>query len=717
MQMRDAYSNRGTVILPLLGICLLLAWGMCFAIEYVESSTGLQSPEWEGGDSELEFGDMNGDGHLDIVSIGDHGSPYINTQEHGIMVYFGDGTGWWSVHQEGNFGYGGCAVGDVNNDGFMDLGYGMHHNYSGDDFGDQLIEVALGDGTGMSWTPWDDGLATNGEDYGMFSTDFGDVDNDGDLDLVSNSFGCCAGVHVYLNQGDGTWIQSFGFINGNSGDQAVFADINNDGNLDFAVAQEYGTVYFGDGTGGFTLGDANLPPISPYDWRDGIDLNDIDRDGGADLTYINTDGGIDVWRYNTSTSLWEDLSGTLPSVGNYYAAQLHDMNNDGWVDMLAFSQAVVITWFGSSTNPGDWTWATYTSTGPSPGYMSAFRVGGDADHNGYADYAVLVEEGAYPNEQNHLRFFRETSVPTELAIFPHYPRGNEVLIGGSMRFIDWTSAVPGGEQSQVDLHLSTTGENGPWIPIAYDLPNNGRYQWLVPEAFSSVNCYIRYRVRTAGDTAMAITYNPFELVGSGGAPMLLVEPTLLDFDTVYIDSTAVLEFLIANVGTDTLHVAPFAATLEVFSLNAGALPLELQPGGEVSVEVTFQPEEAIGYRDSVVISSDGGDEMVHLRGVGELYSVVEDGFEVVPEQFGLGNPYPNPFNAVVTIPLAVRAPGHVTLSVVNVMGQRVAMLSDRHFDTGDYRLTWDAEHAASGVYFAVLEIEGRTWIKKMVFMK
>ena len=35
--------------------------GVAIAIEYVESSTGLQVPAWEGGDSELEFGDMDGD--------------------------------------------------------------------------------------------------------------------------------------------------------------------------------------------------------------------------------------------------------------------------------------------------------------------------------------------------------------------------------------------------------------------------------------------------------------------------------------------------------------------------------------------------------------------------------------------------------------------------------------------------------------------------------
>src|SRR5262249_50816553 len=71
---------------------------------YIESSNGLEEPKLEKGNTEIEFGDVNGDGQVDIVSIGDHGSPYINSAEHGIMVWFGDGGGNWSLSQNGNFG-------------------------------------------------------------------------------------------------------------------------------------------------------------------------------------------------------------------------------------------------------------------------------------------------------------------------------------------------------------------------------------------------------------------------------------------------------------------------------------------------------------------------------------------------------------------------------------------------------------------------------------
>ncbi|NIS32377.1 MAG: hypothetical protein GWN07_18465, partial [Actinobacteria bacterium] len=48
------------------------------------------------------------------------------------------------------------------------------------------------------------------------------MDGDGDLDLASVSFGCCNGVRVYLNEGDGTWQQSFAVPGGNADNGIVF---------------------------------------------------------------------------------------------------------------------------------------------------------------------------------------------------------------------------------------------------------------------------------------------------------------------------------------------------------------------------------------------------------------------------------------------------------------------------------------------------------------
>ncbi len=479
-------------------------------LSYVQSSTGLEFPEWDGGRSELEFGDVDGDGNVDIVTIGDHGSPYINTDEHGVMVYFGDGTGSWNVFMNGDFGYGGVCLGDVDNDGLMDVGYAMHHNYSSTDFGDQLIEVALGDGTGENWTPWDDGMAQNGESWGMFCTDFADVNNDGFLDIAANSFGSGSGIHVYLNQEDGTWSQSYGFLGGNSSMDLVFGDVNSDGNADFAASHEYGTVYLGDGTGGFTPADGNLPP-EPWGTRNGPDLGDIDNDGYQDLSFVNSEGGVEVWRFEDE-NLWAEASSGLPASGDYEITQLFDMDVNGTMDLVAAGYGTVSVWKGDGT--GNWNQAAEFALPANPGYVNALRTGSDVDHNGYPDIVLLDQEGPWYNQINQLRCYLEASSWPGLSVRITSPRMYETLKTGSVRFIEWVSRVAG-DSSTVDLELSTDGPEGPWTPVASDLPNSGRFQWTVASDSASAGCHLRATVTDGENQRSSVNSLPFTIVDGG----------------------------------------------------------------------------------------------------------------------------------------------------------------------------------------------------------
>jgi hypothetical protein len=147
-------------------------------LNYTLVTNGL-TDQYESGQCEFKLGDIDRDGDIDIISVGDHMSPLISS-EHGIMVFKNNGDGtFWTKTMLGNFGYGGVALGDVNNDGNMDVAYGIHHNYNSTDFGDQVLEVVLGDGTGNSWTPYDDNLGMQGQNWGMFGCDFADINNDG----------------------------------------------------------------------------------------------------------------------------------------------------------------------------------------------------------------------------------------------------------------------------------------------------------------------------------------------------------------------------------------------------------------------------------------------------------------------------------------------------------------------------------------------------------
>ncbi len=492
------------IIVPL--SLLLIAFPAPGQLNYIECSNGLQNPALEGGRTELEFADVNNDGNIDILSIGDHGSPYINTQEHGVMVWFGDGRGNWNIYQYGNFGYGGIAVGDVNADCLLDVGYGMHHNYSGEDLGDDMLEVALGDGTGRYWIAWDDGLMPGGACWGMFSTDFADVDHDGDLDIGSCSFGYGVGLRVYLNQGDGTWQRTWGTPESvNCNMEFYFRDVNRDGNPDIIAATAGPAVYFGDGTGGFYPGDSGLPR-STYGLS-GISPGDVDNDGGFDVAFCNSAGGVEVWIYDEGEGIWRNRSTGLPPSGSYGGTQLYDMNADGFCDLVAVGGGRLTVWTGDGS--GNWVQAAEIATN-TPGTYQALRTGADFDHNGRPDIAIIINEGSWPNYRNWAHAYKEASIPDSLQIYPVFPRGGERFWNGAVQFIDWGCAVPGAaDSSRVRLELSTDGPNGPWILVADSLENRGRYQWLVPETVSSRYCHIRYTVYKGSQVSSAITPTPF----------------------------------------------------------------------------------------------------------------------------------------------------------------------------------------------------------------
>lgn len=505
---------------------------------YVESSQGFQNnPRLCGGRTELELADINNDGHVDILSIGDHGSPFVNSQQRGVMVWFGDGTGNWTLYMpDDTFGYGGIAVGDVNNDGHWDVGYGMHHNSTRNPLGDGLLEVALGDGTGRNWTAWGDSLAREGQTWGMHATDFGDFDNDGLLDVGSISFGAGDGLHVYKNLGNGAWRRTFGFLGGNSSMEFYFRDGNRDGNQDIIAAHGTGSIWFGDGLGNFTPADSGLPPPSGYALS-GLSVGDVDNDGGCDIAFVNETQGVDVWTWNDELRRWTSFSGSLPRTDSFEATQLCDMNADGFVDLLAFGRGVgrckTRVWLGDGA--GNWTQAAEFAT-PSASSCAALRTGADFDHNDRPDIVFWAREGSWPNDRNVARAFKETTPVESLGIFPVFPRGGEKFKNGSVQFTDWWSSAPAPESSRVKLELSTQGRSGPWQLVADSLRNGGRYQWTVPAGVTSPDCFLRYTAFSPQTARSTLTPRPFAVgdtvvgceaaqpVGQGNTALLVESP-------------------------------------------------------------------------------------------------------------------------------------------------------------------------------------------------
>jgi len=74
------------------------------------------------------------------------------------------------------------------------------------------------------------------------------------------------------------------------------------------------------------------------------------------------------------------------------------------------------------------------------------------------------------------------------------PNGGEVLRIGSKFTIQWTELVPHRVMNW-DLYYSLTGANGPWFPLALDLPPASRsYEWVVQTNSAVLTTHVRVRV-------------------------------------------------------------------------------------------------------------------------------------------------------------------------------------------------------------------------------
>mgnify|MGYP000152566355 FL=1 len=96
--------------------------------------------------------------------------------------------------------------------------------------------------------------------------------------------------------------------------------------------------------------------------------------------------------------------------------------------------------------------------------------------------------------------------------------------------------------------------------------------------------------------------------------------------------------------------------------------------------------------------------------------------ETIPTSFSLSQNYPNPFNPVTSIGYTVPEEMYVTISIYNLIGQKIVDLVSEVQQKGHHKVMWDSKDAksnlvSSGVYFYSIKAGDHTALKKMVLMK
>jgi hypothetical protein len=85
--------------------------------------------------------------------------------------------------------------------------------------------------------------------------------------------------------------------------------------------------------------------------------------------------------------------------------------------------------------------------------------------------------------------------------------------------------------------------------------------------------------------------------------------------------------------------------------------------------------------------------------------------------FNLAQNYPNPFNPATTIGYVLQEKSHAKLTVLNALGEEIAVLVNQDQDKGYYTVQFDGSNLSSGVYFYKLIANNFVSTKKMILVK
>ena len=311
------------------------------------------------------FFDYDADGDADLYFV--NGAPlpgYVAEDIPTNCLYQNNGDGTFTDVTEsagvGDTGYGhGCAVGDYNNDGQLDLyvtNYGTNRLYRNNGDG-TFTDVA--ESAGVTESRWSSSCA------------FADYDRDGHLDLyvvnyivfdIDENPWCGLkekGIRAYCepdnfpaqsdtlfrNNGDGTFTdvtKSAGIYNTTGkGLGVVWGDYNNDGAPDIYVANDSTENLFyhnnGDGTFeevGFMIGVA-LSEDGAAENGMGTAFGDWNNDGWFDLTVTNYAQQTNTLYHNDADGFFTDTTATTKTAQVTYsylgwATAFIDYDNDGY---------------------------------------------------------------------------------------------------------------------------------------------------------------------------------------------------------------------------------------------------------------------------------------------------------------------------------------------------------------------------------------------------
>lgn len=275
--------------------------------------------------------DLDNNGHKDVVSGGGYDSThYLRITSRGVSTL---------TNLDGPEIFTQCmSIGDIDNNGRLDV-FACHDDGPNNLWFTNASGVPVNNNAYINWMTDPDGDMSG--NYGSTFTDF---DRDGDIDLHISH--CRQGVNnpddvrrwdrLFVNDGNNQYADlalTYGVQNREQVWTSDFGDYDNDGDLDIFSTTHSSTLqlFENDGTGHYT----EVTAGSGLGTHEGFFLQglfrDLDNDGFLDIMT----GSADLYFSGNGDGTFTHVTGLFPAAKNMHSFAFGDLNGDGFEDVYA----------------------------------------------------------------------------------------------------------------------------------------------------------------------------------------------------------------------------------------------------------------------------------------------------------------------------------------------------------------------------------------------
>ncbi len=528
-------------------------------------------------------------------------------------------------------------------------------------------------------------------------------------------------------------------------------DVDGDGDMDVvgtAQTTQLVTLFVNEGGDPVTWSEQTIATPAG---AAGVDLADIDSDGDLDvvimcvaprnkiLLRLNEGGDPIIWSNHVIQNPWYDA----------WEISTGDVNGDGHMDVMCtcWSMGDVSWWRNDGNNPITWTENLVDGN-----IFGAHSVrGADFDEDGDMDLAVAAgmadKIAVYWNDGQDpigwtMQVVRENFEGARSVWIGDIDRDGDPDIAGICWESDlaWWRNDGGDSVSWTEQTICTDCHGGHACCIA-DINGDGRPDILGACSNSNKIAWwengggnpITWTERIlAGHWEGAITVRAADLDGDGDVDPVGASWTMGEFswwEATAFASPGDLTSSILDTGEksrlgaiDWTSIEP-AGTSVAFQVRSSDDPAD---PGAWSADITNPgalPEPLdryIQYRVFLDTTDPDVSPILHDVTFGPGMTAVEIVTSDLPAA-GL-SAHPNPFNPAVTIAFGLRTESSVRLDVLNVEGRRVRSLAGTVMAAGDHRIDWDGRNdhgqaLPSGVYWVRLETPDIQDTQKLVLLR